>query len=227
MPNLVKILLPGAEGNIAALAAADSYAWSLLSGAEGAIRAYTFNDWASMLDPLTTQAYYAMELVKTGETVRIPISSWQATLQLDRASYLQCVIPAAGEWADVIVDYAANDGQFVIYRGARFSDGGTQEAEMLRAPMQDIRIDEGPTRFTVTMAGYTHLAAPEQVSARQLRNIRSRSSGNALRIRCDVDWFLRPGQQASDGTSTFTAGFMNVYATQTDEYMDVGDSRDG
>lgn len=193
-----------------------------IPGAEGTLFVRAFNNWATALDPLTTQAYYAMELVKEGESLRIPISSWQATLQLNSASYLQCVVPAAAAWASDIFEYKESDGQIVIYRGVRFEDGTSQESEMARAPMQVIRMDEGPTRSTITLSGYSQMDAPALSPVRVLRNIRSRSSGSGLRVRSDIDWFLRPGMQAQDGATVFTVSWMNLYVTENDQYMDVG-----
>ena len=47
-------------------------------------------------------AYYVMDLTVAGQPVRVPISSWQATLQVGSSGYVQCVVPNAGAWADQI-----------------------------------------------------------------------------------------------------------------------------
>ena len=181
-----------------------------------------FEDWSAFIDPLTSQTYYAMELDDgVLDAIRIPISSWQATVQLNRSSYTQCVIPAATDWVDPVTD--RNTGEFIIYRGVRYSDGQTQESELARAPVQTVRFDRGPTNATMTLEGYTVLAPPTQILTRTLQNVRSESTTSGLRVRCDVDWFLRPGHLATARGTTFTVGYINYYVGGGDQYMDVGE----
>ena len=181
-----------------------------------------FEDWAELIDPLTSQMYYAMELDDgVLDAIRIPISSWQATVQLNRSSYTQCVIPAAPGWVAPVTE--RQDGEFVIYRGVRYADGQTQESELARAPVQTVRFDRGPINATMTLEGYATLAPPTQILTRTLQNVRSESITSGLRVRCDIDWFLRPGQLATARGTTFTVGYINYYVGGGDEYMDVGE----
>ena len=220
--------LSGAEGSIAALADPERLARASLRGAEGSITVRAFNNWAAAIDPLQAQTYHAMEIYAGSERHRIPIASWQATLQLDRASYVQCVVPAAGQWVAAILSIKEQGGWFSIYRGVRLEDGLSQEQLMVSAPLQVIEAQQGPTNYTATLSGYTSLPDPELPDLIvPLRAVRSRSFGSSLRIRCALDFLLRPGMQATDGTDTFTVGFINYYVLRADEYMDVGDRRDG
>ena len=189
-----------------------------LAGDEGG----EFVDWSLLIDPITSQTYYAME-ISDGvlDTIRIPISSWQATVQTDRASFAQAVIPAAIQWVDAVND--RSDGQFIIYRGVRYSDGTAQESELARSPLQTIRFDRGPTNATMTISGYATLPASSSVLTRTLQNVRSVSIGSGIRVRCDVDFFLRPGHTAIANGSEFTVAYINYYANSSDEYMDVGE----
>jgi len=181
-----------------------------------------FEDWSASIDPVTSQTYYAMELDDgVLDAIRIPISSWQATVQLDRSSYAQCVIPAATDWVDPVTD--RNTGEFIIYRGVRYSDGSTQESELARAPVQTVRFDSGPINATMVLEGYATLAPPTQILTRTLQNVRSESTTNGLRVRCDIDWFLRPGQLAVSRGTTITVGYINYYVNSSDQYMDVGE----
>ena len=181
-----------------------------------------FEDWSESIDPLTSRTYYACEITDgILDAIRIPISSWQATVQLDRSSYAQAVIPAALPWVDAVD--ARSTGEFVIYRGVRYADGSTQEAELARAPLQDVRLDQGPTNATLTISGYRTQDPPANVLSRTLKNVRSRSVGRSLRVRADIDWFLRPGHEATAAGSTFTVAWINYYVNATSEYMDVGE----
>ena len=185
-----------------------------------------FVDWAVDIDPITSQTYYALEIVDgVLDPIRIPISSWQATVQLGRASYAQAVIPAALQWVDAVNDRA--DGEFVIYRGVRFSNGGVEESELARAPLQQVDFDQGPTNSTLRVSGYATVPPPSAGLTRNLRNVRSRSVSSAgLRVRCDIDWFLRPGHTAVALGDEFVAAYINYYANASDEYMDVGERAD-
>jgi len=180
-----------------------------------------FVDWAAGVDFLTTRTYYALDIDdRTLPPIRIPISSWQATMQTGRSSFAQAVIPAAYLWESEI--YARPDGEFIISRGAEFEDGSVQESELARAPLQTIRRDRGPTNDTLTISGYA-LIGPATANTRNLQNIRSISTTPGIRVRCDIDWFLRPGQIANAGGTEFTVAYINYYANVGDQYMDVGE----
>lgn len=182
-----------------------------------------FVDWVAVIDPLTTNTYYACDIEADGfETIRVPMSSWQATLQIDRASYVQAVIPAATQWADAIDDRSS--GEFIIRRGARFEGGSVQETELARAPVTTPRMNEGPTKATLTLTGYTTTAAPaDGTVVRTLEHVRSQSASPGQRARCAIDWKLRPGEQVDARGRVFTAGYINYYANVGDQYMDVGE----
>lgn len=181
-------------------------------------------DWVDQLDPLRTQVYYA--LVLTGAAngvsdVRLPMSSWQATNQRDRAVYLRAVVPAATDHLDEID--ARSNGELVVYRGARYEDGTTDELEMLRVPLEQATVDRGPRRETASLSGY---GAPSPSRSpgtqRTLAGVRTLSTGNGTRSRSDVDWLLRPGNTAVAEGELYEVDYINYYCTPTDEYMDVG-----
>lgn len=177
-------------------------------------------DWTASLDPLTTRIYYALDLDDgVNPVVRIPISSWQTTLQLDRSSFGQVVIPAATQWLDPID--ALTNPEFSIKRGVLFDDGTTDEVEMARFPLQLLRLSEGPTNTTVILSGYTTLAAPAPLT-RTLEGVRSIGNDPRLRVRSSIDWRLRPGHTAIVRGTSFTVGYINYYVNVDDEYMDVG-----
>ena len=194
----------------------------LNSGAIGSLDGEPFVDWSLDVDPASSQIYYAME-IDDGilPAIRIPISSWQATVQINRASYTQAVIPTAAQWVDAVT--ARADGDFVIYRGVRFDNGDTQESELARSPLGDVRSDEGPTNFTVTISGYTSLPPPQTGLTRTLENVRSQSTGGGFRVRADIDFFLRPGHTAIARGTSFVVSYINYYVNSSDQYMDVGE----
>ena len=220
--------LPVAVGALSALAVTVQEARAHLPGVIGALRVKALHDWTIVVDPRTTQVFYALEL-DDGilDPVRLPMSSWQATLQLDRSSFLQAVIPAADQIMDAVT--ARPDAVMRIYRGARFLSGRTQEIELASTAVQVPRLSEGPTNTTLTLVGYSQIdwSQPEgpQGELRTLESIRSQTSDPGLRVRCGIDWYLRPGQEATARGKTFTVAYLNYYVTSADEYMDVGERR--
>jgi hypothetical protein len=167
---------------------------------------------------------YVMDLITPMGTVRVPISSWQATLQTGSSNYVQCVIPACTVWQSAI--NAATE--FVVSRRAVLPSGMALEQEMARAPAEQAQFDRGPLRHTCTLSGYsTAFAAnanPPAIYDRALTGVRSISSGASnYRARCAVDWLLRPGHRAFVDGVPFIVSYINYYAPSGfDSYMDVG-----
>ena len=195
-----------------------------LSGPEGNIRAASISDFSAMV-PITARIYYACDLVADGlPPLRVPISSWQATSQMEMASFAQVVIPGVLDLLSEIQQYADAGGEFLVYRGAQIPDTDiSAESLLIRSPMQTLRFQRGPTNATLTISGYTRLPAPDIIQTRILQNIRSQSLDPRQRIRCDIDWFLAPGFTASALGDSFVVGWINYYANAQDNYMDVGE----
>jgi hypothetical protein len=167
---------------------------------------------------------YVMDLITPSGVIRAPISSWQATLQTGASNYVQCVVPAVFSFVDAI--NAATE--FVIYRTAIVPGAEEIEYEMARAPLQNAQFNRGPFRYTCTLSGYSPAFANDEPASsatdRQLEKIRSVSgSTGGLRIRCAVDWLLRPNQKAIVDGTPITAAYINYYVGRGDAYMDVGE----
>jgi hypothetical protein len=154
--------------------------------------------------------------------LRIPISSWQATLQADRSSFVQAVIPAALEWVDELTA-RQETGEIIITHAVRQIDGSEQEWEVVRAPLQQINFDRGPQRATARVSSYTTMTAGPPETSVTLRNVRSVSISPGVRVRCDLDPTVRPGNTVTFGSTSFVAAYINHYATGSERYMDVGE----
>jgi hypothetical protein len=171
---------------------------------------------------------YVMDLFTTDGVVRVPISSWQATLQVDVDSYLQAVVPACSQWVDTLE--AATD--FAISRLAASLDGLVQaEVLVAKAPISHVSLAQGSRNYSATVsgywAGYTYVENPPASLDRALTGVQSVfTDASGLRVRCSIDWLLRPAQRAYLGTTPLLVGYMNLYATGSEAYMDVGESRD-
>lgn len=216
------VTTPGPLGAPAVLAVVPVVARITTPGPLGAPAVLATHDFTSALDDSVTR--WVMDLTTPAGTVRVPISSWQATLQSGSSCYVQCVVPACLAWVDAI--NAATE--FVIYRRADVP--GTAlviEYEMARSPASNAQFDQGPGRYTCTLSGYPPEFAesldPPEAYDRALAGVRSISSGSGQRVRCAVDWLLRPGHRAYVGDVPLLVRYINYYALARDAYMDVGD----
>jgi hypothetical protein len=204
-----------------AIAVSSQYANASAPGPLKSPAVLGFSDFAPAVSDINPK--YIMRI--TGDPVlEIPISSWQATVQTGRQTFLQCVIPAAGEYS---AELAARRGtsEVVVYRSVTF--GGLQlESEMARVPLSTISSSQGPFRVTAVLSGYsdalTDVISRPAVPLQDVRSI-TQDAGGAVRVRSSIDWFLRPGQLASAGGIEITVGYLNYYVTsEGDAYMDVG-----
>jgi len=186
------------------------------------------HDFTTMLDPITHQNYWAMD-VDDGimPRLRIPISSWQASLVPDRSSYAACVIPAADRWVGELRDRSS--AHFYIYRGVRFPTGETAETMFASAPLGELRYDIGPRNSTATISGYARLYSSDDeqagtINTRKLPAVRSISNSNGRwRVRSSIDWWLRPNSVAVlDDGQEFVVEWVNYYCNTTDEFMEIG-----
>lgn len=214
-----------AKGIIAALSDA-----GLPSPLFGAV----YTDPTPFIDP-QADIRYVMDLVVDGQLVRVPISSWQATLQTGSDNYVQCVVPNGGVWADTI----NASSEFIIRRIGRLYQeygGGVVEGELARAPTQTVALSQGGTNYSAVISGYTDAFAsnsdPLSLFDRELLGIRSVATyGDTISIRCAIDWLLLPGQRVIYGSTSFVVSYINYYVTTSassiDAYMDVGKRSSG
>lgn len=185
-----------------------------------------YQDWVSKLPEIELQEVY--RLVITGAADGLPdlyigkMSSWQATSQSGtRASYLQAVLPAASELLPSIAD--RQNGNLVIQKGYRFQDGSTRYEEVVRARFDGLRPDRGRRALTVTVSGY--LSGMQSANGfRALSGVRSVSTQNGKRrVRCSIDFFLKPGMLVGFDGDSFEASYINYYVNQNDKFCEVGE----
>lgn len=218
--------LPSAPSFIAVKGAVS---WLSDAGLPSPLEGAVYTDPTPFIDP-TAAVRYVMDLVVGGELVRVPISSWQATLQTDSSGYVQCVVPACSDWLDTI--NAADE--FVISRvGTLYPayGGGVAEGPLARGPVQTVQVSRGATNYSAVISGYIDAEPeendPDAIYDRELTDVRSISTyGETITARCGIDWLLRPGQRAVYGSVNFVVNYINYYVTSyassIDAYMDVG-----
>lgn len=185
------------------------------------------HDFTGQLDAVGAVEIYVCDLVdeEYGDSIRVPISSWQGTMRLDGSCYLQAVIPAVADLASTI-NGLGEAAVFIISRCARLPNGDLVVSEMARSLAENRQFDQGPQRWTCTLSGYSAaMTAPEGgiPPLRILRGVRSISSGGAsVRVRCAIDWFLRPGTPAMAGAVALIPDWISYYVGGGDAYMDAG-----
>lgn len=185
-------------------------------------RLVAFNNFADQVGD--SETYYEMTLITPSGEVKVPISSWQATLQVSLSNFVQCVVPAVEDYIEAIGEAT----EFVIDRVVRVPGYGSLSYQMARSTIDTVTFDQGPTRFTATLRGYTSGFAPDEdpdpSTDRILTGIRSVSITSGLRrVRCSVDWLLRPNYRVTAQDQQFIASYINYYVGRNDAYMDVGE----
>lgn len=186
-------------------------------GATSAVASHDFYAFLSE-DP---RHFYTMHIQTSAGAVRVPISSWQATLHVEDASFVQAVVPAADQWVDELGDADS----FVVFRRTTLVDGREIEAALASAPLQTLTFAQGGFNSTATLQGYlTDLALDlGAVATPTLRDVQTVFTyANGLRVRCAIDWQLRPGMTCYYGTTPVVVDYINYYVTQGQAYMDVG-----
>jgi hypothetical protein len=188
-------------------------------GPLGAQRIRGFHDFSAQVGDLPPR--YVMDLTTPGGDVRVPIGSWQATLQTDGQCYVQCVIPACDPYLTAINAATA----FTIYRTGSLP-GVEISYQMASATPEFVQLAQGPNRYTTLMSGYSVAFAADaglpSTLNRPLLDVRSVfDEPSGLRIRCAIDWLLRPGMRAVHSAITFDVGSIGYYVADGDQYMDV------
>lgn len=195
----------------------------------GAAALLGFTDWTARLQEVQL-TQFALDLVTPDGDVRVPISSWQATLTTTGQCYAGCVIPACLDWVEDLEEAT----EFVILRRAVLDSGAiVMWVEMIRCPLDTLQIDQGPTNMTASLSGYfDEIAEDDDPPARYdrtLEGVRSVSTNSGARVRCAIDWLLRPGQRAFYASTSLIVDYINFYATISESgegmqaYMDVGE----
>ncbi len=188
-----------------------------------------FNDFSAVVSGFSrpgvtiVRSQYYMQ-ISGSPTLTIPISSWQATKQLDRTQYLQCVVPAVDDYVSVI---AARQGvsNFTIYRTATLPSGFVHNVKVAESLLESVAFSEGGRNYSCTLSGYPDgVSAPTIPSTYELAGVRyiTENSTGTYVARCAIDWLLRPGDLVTVGDISFTAAYVNYFANDRDSYMDVG-----
>jgi len=175
------------------------------------------DDWEA-LAPVERRAVYVLDV----GTLRVPISSAQATMRLTGESFLQVVIPNAGAYVDDLA--SLTDETMTLRSGYRYTDGSLSPLEPIAvAPFQISSQATGPVNDTLTISGYS-TRVTTTVATRPLREVQTRTIGQdgRRRVRSGIDLFLRPGHIAADSDGVeFAVGIIQYFINATSQAMEV------
>lgn len=187
------------------------------------------NDWSALMAADAPDLYAARleDPAGVGEALDLRISSWQSTVQLGRANYLQVVVPgASGLMAEVT---PRSDWDLVVYRKGTVAGEGNFETEMARVTLGAVAYNAGSRNATLTLSGYTRQESYPDYGERSIRRVQTiATTAASMRVRAEIDWWLRPGMTARlpDG-STMVVRYINYYVGGNQAVMDIGSATDG
>ena len=97
---------------------------------------------------------------------------------------------------------------------------------MASAPMGPPAYNRGPRQASLSLSGYEEQVYADPITAaipRTMEGERSWSQTDATqRVRCAIDWVLRPGMVAQGDGWSFSADWISYSVNIDDEYMEIG-----
>lgn len=212
---------PGPLGSVQALASSSRLAWAAAPALLGSATIAARHDFTGAIDKAAA-GLYTMQVIGAFGAVQVPISNWQATLRAGASSFLQCNVPGCQPYVDAL----AAATSFVINREARLLDGRPVVYEMARAAVSSLSLAQGTSNYTATLTGFSEGfatdAAPSATFDRPLTGVRQVTTTAAgMRIRCEIDWLLRPGMRAVLNDVSFLVGRISYFVDTASAYMDV------
>ncbi|MBT2788042.1 MULTISPECIES: hypothetical protein [unclassified Halomonas] len=209
--------LPGSVLNSAQLGS-----WALNANGGTIVISCDDGPTGALFDPLERVDVY---LLLIGE-LRVPMSSFQATMRRTGKSFLQAIVPAGDSVLPALEYGTLMQVQLGYYYPSVDEYNGLETIAL--APLQQIRSDEGPTRYTLTLSGYGDFPQADPLE-RILQGVQTRSiNQGARRVRCNVDLLLRPDNYAVDTNGErFHVGQIQYFVNATSAAMEVIEVGDG
>ncbi len=215
---------PGMFGVVRSSAVQYPAAISSDTGPLGAALVVGYTDYTEKLDRRAATSF-VVDFVTPDGVVRVPVSSWQATLQTEGKGYAQCVVPGAFELMNLIQDAT----EFVVSQVLQDTNGGRFEVEMVRAPSSTFSVSNSANKYTTVVSGYFDAVLvsenPDALYDRVLTGVEQVfTSGITIRVRCKLDPVVVPGIRAYYGEVPFIVTYVNHYvdAAGASMFMDVG-----
>lgn len=152
--------------------------------------------------------------------ITIPISSFQSTMRDGAPSYLACVIPNSINYVAAIA--ARQNGDIVIRKGYKFSDGSTQTEEIIRVSYESLQVNRGARSDSATISGHktTGSSNPKSVNLSGVSYYGLQANGKRT-FRADPDLFLRVGDTAVYGAESIVVDQISYSVGERQAIMQV------
>ena len=152
--------------------------------------------------------------------VEIPMESFQGRKRTGYATYLSAVVPF--EYAAQLT--ARSNGQIVVDMAYKIGSEISLREEIIRADIDDIRIDEGSRHGSITIFGYQTVTYASQAITIPEPIYRNVTDGK-LRYRFGTpDPYLNPGDVATVGEDQFTVDSISYVVSARQQSMEIAEA---
>ena len=190
---------------------------------------YTANRWASLSTaprvrwsiPATVprQRVFIGILRADGQSdFEIPISSITIRLRDVSASYIGCTIPNPETYTDDIL--ARIPGRIHVFVGELFGEF-RQVEELFYGNIQNLYFNRGNTNTLTIVA--TRFITHRNPVERQVEKVSklSKDETGKYKIRCAIDFFIKPTDIATYGDSSFAINLISYTINAHDTFMEI------
>jgi hypothetical protein len=174
--------------------------------------------WTRVISATTYTLTLTGEADSTTDMV-LPMASFSSRLRSGNTSYLQVSVPNARAYAAEIA--SRPNGELIVERGLRWSDGTVEVSEIARGTLSRIDIDTGARSSTASLqaGGTTTNSAPKTVA---LAGVSYKANSNgSRRVRSSIDNTLRPGDTATYDGETMVVGDLVHVVSSRQGYMEL------
>jgi len=184
------------------------------------IEAFNWSKWFAANKNKAIPRYYCTLTGAADATtdVQIPISSLQARKRNGEPTFLSVVVPGFA-YAQEITDRA--NGEIIITIGYEINGIIEFSEEILRATLEEIRIDEGPTNRAISLSGNKTQTFSTQIATVENSIYRSIQGNNIVHRFAQIDPFLNPGDTCRTGADEFTVDYIIYMVNSYGATMEV------
>lgn len=154
--------------------------------------------------------------------VTLPMASYSSRLRSGESSYLQVSVPNARAYASYISQRP--NGELVVRRGVRYSDGSTTVQELARASLSAVNLDVGSRSSSVSLQGRETTTNDDPKTVALTGSFYRALSGGKRRFRCAIDNTLRPGDTAIIDGESLVVGELQHQVSTRGGHMEIAEA---
>lgn len=153
--------------------------------------------------------------------IDIPISNFNARFQTGNPTYLTVTIPAFADYATAVA--ARSNGQIILTAYYEWLGDTLLTQEILRVDLQNINTFEGANSKSIVLDGYKTQSPVGQTIELDYLQYREVQGGTTTLRFPRIDFFLRPGDTLTAGSTTITVGAIQYTVTSNSRSMSVSE----